>query len=202
MTGKAGVLHLHLGDGPRGLELVRRALAETELPARVFNPTHVNRRRELFDEAVALAKAGCTVDVTAFPVEEGEDAYSAADALRRYLDSGAPPERITISSDAGGCLPCFDVDGRVCSMDVGSAGELLKTLRELLDGGLSLEQALPAFTSNPARLLRLAGKGEIAVGADADLVALDAAGLADTVIIRGAVHVRDGRAVRRGTFEA
>jgi beta-aspartyl-dipeptidase (metallo-type) len=202
MTGKAGVLHLHLGDGPRGLELVRRALAETELPARVFNPTHVNRRRALFDEAVALAKAGCTVDVTAFPVEEGEDAYSAADALRRYLDSGAPPERITISSDAGGCLPCFDADGRVCSMDVGSAGELLKTLRELLDGGLSLEQALPAFTSNPARLLRLAGKGEIAVGADADLVALDAAGLADTVIIRGAVHVRDGRAVRRGTFEA
>ena len=202
MTGKAGVLHLHLGDGPRGLELVRRALAETELPARVFNPTHVNRRRALFDEAVALAKAGCTVDVTAFPVEEGEDAYSAADALRRYLDSGAPPERITISSDAGGCLPCFDADGRVCSMDVGSAGELLKTLRELLGGGLSLEQALPAFTSNPARLLRLAGKGEIAVGADADLVALDAAGLADTVIIRGAVHVRDGRAVRRGTFEA
>jgi len=202
MTGKAGVLHLHLGDGPRGLELVRRALAETELPARVFNPTHVNRRRALFDEAVALAKAGCTVDVTAFPVEEGEDAYSAADALRRYLDSGAPPERITISSDAGGCLPCFDADGRVCSMDVGSAGELLKTLRELLDGGLSLEQALPAFTSNPARLLRLAGKGEIAVGADADLVVLDAAGLADTVIIRGAVHVRDGLAVRRGTFEA
>ncbi len=202
MTGKAGILHLHLGDGARGLELVRRALAETELPARVFNPTHVNRRRALFDEAVALAKAGCTVDVTAFPVEEGEDAYSAADALRRYLDSGAPPERITISSDAGGCLPCFDADGRVCSMDVGSAGELLKTLRELLGGGLSLEQALPAFTSNPARLLRLAGKGEIAVGADADLVALDAAGLADTVIIRGAVHVRDGRAVRRGTFEA
>jgi beta-aspartyl-dipeptidase (metallo-type) len=202
MTGKAGVLHLHLGDGARGLELVRRALAETELPARVFNPTHVNRRRALFDEAVALAKAGCTVDVTAFPVEEGEDAYSAADALRRYLDSGAPPDRITISSDAGGCLPCFDADGRVCSMDVGSAGELLKTLRELLGSGLSLEQALPAFTSNPARLLRLAGKGGIAVGADADLVALDAAGLADTVIIRGAVHVRDGRAVRRGTFEA
>jgi beta-aspartyl-dipeptidase (metallo-type) len=202
MTGKAGVLHLHLGDGARGLELVRRALAETELPARVFNPTHVNRRRALFDEAVALAKAGCTVDVTAFPVEEGEDAYSAADALRRYLDSGAPPDRITISSDAGGCLPCFDADGRVCSMDVGSAGELLKTLRELLGNGLSLAQALPAFTSNPARLLRLAGKGGIAVGADADLVALDAAGLADTVIIRGAVHVRDGRAVRRGTFEA
>jgi beta-aspartyl-dipeptidase (metallo-type) len=167
----------------------------------VFNPTHVNRRRALFDEAVALAHRGCTVDVTAFPVEEGEDAYSAADAVRRYLDSGAPADRITVSSDAGGCLPCFDADGRVCSMDVGSAGELLKTLGELVATGLPLEQALPAFTSNPARLLRLAGKGEIAAGGDADLVALDAQGRAHTVIVRGEVHVREGAAVRRGTFE-
>ncbi len=202
MTGKAGILHLHLGDGVRGLELVRRAIAETELPASVFNPTHVNRRRALFDEAVDLARSGCTVDITAFPVEEGEDAYAADDALRRYLDSGAPPDRVTVSSDAGGCLPCFDQDGRVCRMDVGSAGALLRTIRELLAAGLPLEIALPAFTTNPARLLRLAGKGQIVAGADADLVALDATGGAHTVIIRGEVHVREGSPVRRGTFEA
>ena len=201
MTGKAGVLHLHLGDGPRGLDLVRRALAGSEIPARVFNPTHVNRRKALFDEAVELARAGCTVDLTAFPVEEGEDAYTAADALRRYLSSGAPPQRVTVSSDAGGCLPCFDADGRVCHMDVGAAGALLETLRDLLVGGMPLETALPAFTCNPARLLRLAGKGAIVAGGDADLVALDATGGADTVIIRGVVHVKGGSAVRRGTFE-
>jgi beta-aspartyl-dipeptidase (metallo-type) len=202
MTGKAGILHLHLGDGPRGLDLMRRALAESEIPARVFNPTHVNRRRGLFDEAIELARAGCTVDITAFPVEEGEDAYGAAEALQRYLASGAPPERVTISSDAGGCLPCFDADGRVCSMDVGSAGALLASMRELLGAGMALETMLPAFTSNPARLLRLSDKGKIAAGADADLVALDATGGADTVIIRGAVHVRGGKAIRRGTFES
>jgi beta-aspartyl-dipeptidase (metallo-type) len=202
MTGKAGVLHLHLGDGPRGLELVRRALHETELPPRVFHPTHVNRRKALFDEAVELAAgAGCCVDLTAFPVEDGEDAWSAADGLRRYLQAGAPPERITVSSDAGGCLPCFDADGRVCRMDVGSSGALLETLRDLLAGGMPLATALPAFTSNPARLLRLAGKGRLEPGADADLVALDATGAAHTVIIRGEIHVRDGQAVRRGTFE-
>jgi beta-aspartyl-dipeptidase (metallo-type) len=177
-------------------------MAESEIPARVFNPTHVNRRRGLFDEAIELARAGCTVDITAFPVEEGEDAYGAADALQRYLASGAPPERVTISSDAGGCLPCFDADGRVCSMDVGSAGALLASMRELLGAGMALETMLPAFTSNPARLLRLSDKGRVAAGADADLVALDATGGADTVIIRGAVHVRGGRAVRRGTFES
>jgi beta-aspartyl-dipeptidase (metallo-type) len=202
MTGKAGILHLHLGDGPRGLDLVRRALAESEIPARVFNPTHVNRRKALFDEAIALAGAGCTVDITAFPVEEGEDAWSAADALRRYRASGAPPDRVTISSDAGGCLPCFDADGRVSHMDVGAAGALLETLRDLLQGGLPLEDALPAFTANPARLLRLPGKGTIETGADADFVALDATGGADTVIIHGIVHVQGGMPVRRGTFEA
>ncbi len=201
MTGKAGILHLHLGDGPRGLSLVRRALDETELPPRVFNPTHVNRRRALFDEAIELAQRGCTVDITAFPVEEGEDAYTAADALRRYLASGAPPDNVTVSSDAGGCLPCFDTDGRVCSMDVGSAGALLQTVRELLAAGLPLDQVLPAFTSNPARLLRLPGKGAIETGADADLVALDQAGRAHTVLVRGEIHVRDGVAIRRGTFE-
>jgi beta-aspartyl-dipeptidase (metallo-type) len=201
MTGKAGIVHLHLGDGPRGLELVRRALAESELPARVWNPTHVNRRRALFDEAVALARAGCTVDLTAFPVAEGEDAYTAAEGLLRYAASGAPAGHVTVSSDAGGCLPCFDSDGRVTHMDVGSAGALLATLGAVLAQGLPLEAALPAFTSNPARLLRLAGKGQIAAGADADLVALDATGAARTVIIRGTVHVRDGVAVRRGSFE-
>ena len=201
MTGKAGILHLHLGDGERGLELVRRALQESELPARVFNPTHVNRRRALFEEAMALARQGVTIDVTAFPVAEGEDAWSAADAVLRFAASGAPPERITVSSDAGGCLPCFDGEGRVCKMDVGSAGALMLTLRELLARGMPLEQALAPFTSNPARLLRLSAKGEIRVGADADLVALAASDAVHSVIIQGVVHVQGGVAVRRGTFE-
>jgi beta-aspartyl-dipeptidase (metallo-type) len=206
MTGKAGIVHLHLGDGARGLELVRRALEQSELPARVFNPTHVNRRKALFAEAVELARRGCSIDITAelpsgAPVAEGEDAWSAADALQQYLDSGAPVELVTISSDAGGCLPCFDHDGRVCGMAVGESGALLATLNELLGRGLAMSEALPAFTSNPARLLRLAGKGRIAAGADADLVALDANGAASDVLIAGVTHVRAGEVQRRGIFE-
>jgi beta-aspartyl-dipeptidase (metallo-type) len=201
MTGKAGIVHLHLGDGARGLELVRQALATSELPARVFQPTHVNRKKALFEEAVALARRGCHVDITAFPVEEGEDAWPAAEALLRYLDSGAPPARVSISSDAGGCLPCFDEHGRVCGMDVGHSGALLETLNELLARGLPLERALPPFTSNVADLLRLPGKGRIAVGMDADLVALDANGVAHHVWLGGVAHVRAGGVLRRGMFE-
>jgi beta-aspartyl-dipeptidase (metallo-type) len=200
MTGKAGIVHLHLGDGARGLTLVEHALAQSELPARVFHPTHVNRRRGLFEQAVELARRGATIDVTAFPVAEGEDAWPAAEAVERFLASGAAPQHLTVSSDAGGCLPCFDADGRVSRFDVGSSGALLATLRELLDRGVSLDTALPAFTSNPAHLLRLARKGTIGVDLDADLVALDDQGRAATVIAGGRVHVRDAVAVTSDAF--
>ena len=49
--------------------------------------------------------------------------------------------------------------------------------------------------------MRLAGKGTIAAGGDADLVALDGDGAVRTVIVRGLIHLSDGMAVRRGTFE-
>ncbi|MBZ0088580.1 MAG: amidohydrolase family protein, partial [Thermomonas sp.] len=201
MSGKAGIVHLHLGDGKRGLELVRRALDASELPARVFQPTHVNRRKALFEEAIELARRGSHIDITAFPVAEGEDAWSAEDALLRYLDSGAPQQRVSISSDGGGCLPVFDADGRVTRMDVGDSGALASTLQTLLARGLALEDVLPAFTRNVAELLRLPGKGRIAVGADADLVALDAGGGVEAVWARGVPQLAGGHVLRRGTFE-
>ena len=175
ITGKAGILHLHLGDGERGLDLVRRALAETELPARTFNPTHINRKKALFEEAIAVARSGCTVDITAFPVEDKppQDEWPADQALLRYLDSGAPPERITMSSDGGGCLPVFNAQGEMQHFDIGQPATLSDTLTRLLVQGESLARVLPAFTLNPARLLRFHDRGRIEVGAAADLVVLD-----------------------------
>jgi beta-aspartyl-dipeptidase (metallo-type) len=201
MTGKAGIVHLHVGDGARGLDLVRRALDGSELPPRVFNPTHVNRRKALFEEALALARRGCTIDITAFPVEDGEDAWDAVDALQRYLATDAPRERVTVSSDAGGCLACFDADGHLCSMGIGDPHALSATLAALLRRGLALEDVLPAFTRNVAQLLRLPRKGAIAVGADADLVTLAADHAVHDVLAGGVFHVRAGQLVRAGTFE-
>ena len=201
ISGKAGILHLHLGDGDRGLEPVRRALAETELPARVFNPTHVNRKKALFEEAVALANRGCTVDITAFPVEEGEDAWPADVALIRYLDSGAPPAHVTISSDGGGCLPVFDEQGQMMSMDIGRPDSLGAALKLLLANGLTLDEVLPAFTSNVAAILRLHDRGRIAPGLAADFVVLDDDDEVSGVMIAGAWHLRDSRLERRGRFE-
>ncbi len=202
MSGKAGIVHLHLGDGERGLEMVRRALLETELPPRVFNPTHVNRQEALFDEAKSLVASGVTIDLTAFPVLDGEDGLPAEAALLDYLDAGLPPERITISSDGGGCLPQFDVQGELTRMEIGSPSSLLACLVALLDEGLPLERALPAFTCNVARLLRLHHKGEIAVGKHADLLVLDDDFSLRDVMIRGLWHRRAHQQLKLGQFES
>ncbi len=199
MSGKAGVLHLHLGDGARGLAPVRELLDTTELPPRVFYPTHVNRKRRLFDEAVALARRGCTVDVTAFPVEDGEDAYSAADAVARYFASGAPRDKLTVSSDGGGCLPTYDAQGTLLAMDVGRSAALGETLAELLASGLPLDEALPPFTSNISTLLRLSRKGHLRPGADADLLVLDDTHRIRDVMARGTFVPRDGTLTTHGT---
>jgi beta-aspartyl-dipeptidase (metallo-type) len=205
LSGKAGVLHLHLGDGERGLDLIRRALADSELPARVFHPTHVNRRRELFEEAMAMVAAAPerapTIDVTAFPADDVGDGLSAADAIVAWSRAGLPLEKLTCSSDGGGCMPHFDEHGSLAHYGVGQCATLLETLRDALAQGLALAELLPLFGRNVSRLLRLRGKGEIAVGGDADLLILDEHARVESLIARGRWLVRDKAAVVRGPFE-
>jgi beta-aspartyl-dipeptidase (metallo-type) len=167
----------------------------------VFNPTHVNRRKALFEEALELAGRGSVVDITAFPVGDDDDGWSAPEALTRYLESGRNPEQVTVSSDGGGCLPVFDSAGRVTAMDVGQPAAMAGALKALLDCGQPLERVLPAFSSNVARNLRLPHKGHLSAGADADLVVLDGAGAVEDVMARGRWQVQGGRPVVRGRFE-
>jgi beta-aspartyl-dipeptidase (metallo-type) len=183
LSGKAGVLHFHLGDGERGLQLIREALDVAELPTRIYHPTHVNRNPRLFEEAKAISERGVTVDVTAFPEEEG--IYTAEESIERWLQAGLSMERITCSSDGGGCLPVFDEEGCMIEMDVGRPSSIFHSLRTLCDAGQKLEVVLPAFTSNVARVLRLSQKGRLAYGQDADLVVLSAGGDIEAVMSDG-----------------
>jgi len=201
ISGKAGIVHLHLGDGGRGLDLVRQALQLSELPSRVFNPTHINRQKALFDEAIELARGGSTVDITAFPVAEGEDAWAADVALLKYLESGAPADKVTISSDGGGCLPVFNEQGEMLHMDIGRPASLIETLRSLLGTGAGLEDVLPAFTSNVADILRLHDRGRIRAGDAADLIVLDDEHQISDVMISGIWHVQAGLQQVFGQFE-
>ena len=199
MTGKAGMLHLHLGDGPRGLSLVREALENAEIPPRTYNPTHINRQRFLFDEACDLAKRGCWVDVTAF--ETGDVGYEPADALLRYMQQDLPQDKLTISSDGGGCLPDFHSDGSLAKMDFADSQAMTNVFYELLDNGESMQALLPFFTSNVAALMNFHTKGSIKVGFDADILVLDQLNRIEHVMAMGQLHVKNKQQVLKGTFE-
>jgi beta-aspartyl-dipeptidase (metallo-type) len=202
MTGKAGIVHIHMGDGERGLKLVRDALDTTEIPARVFNPTHINRNKSLFKEALALSRLGCYIDITAFPKGHSESGWSASEAFLRYQDGGFPTDKLTISSDGGGCLPHFDGEGVATHMGVGCPSTLQETFQELTQHNVPIHQILPALTSNAAQLLRLTNKGHLKQGFDADLIVLDAQYNITDVMARGCWHVQHGSPRILGQYES
>lgn len=205
LSGKAGIVNVHLGDGRRGLDLVRRVIDETEIPARQFLPTHVNRNPTLFEEGIAFAKSGGFVDFTTSTVpaylEEGEVKCSVG--LRRMLEAGVPPTQITFTSDGQGSLPLFDGQGRTIGVGVGRVTSLFAEVRDaVLAERIPLETALRVVTSNPAGLLKLGAKGRLAAGADADLVLLEAGSLEISgVVAKGRWLMKAGQPLVRGTFE-
>jgi beta-aspartyl-dipeptidase (metallo-type) len=205
LSGKAGVVNVHMGDGRRGLSLLRRILEETEIPPTQFLPTHINRNPALFEEGIAYAKAGGLVDFTTSTVpafvEDGE--VKCSRGLRLMLEAGVDASHITFSSDGQGSLPAFDAQGRLQRLEVGSVTSLFGEVRDaVLHDQVPLETALQTVTANPARILKLGGKGQLSAGADADLVLLDPKSLEIRgVIARGRWLMRDGQPLVKGTFE-
>ena len=201
MTGKAGIVHFHLGDGERGLDLIERLLMETELPPRTINPTHCNRKTALFEQACELTKKGITIDVTAFPPSGSDDEYSAVESFKIYHAKGLDKNHFTISSDGGGCLPYFDHQGKLLHLGYASSDFLSNALKELLDEGIAEQDVLPAFTSNVATLLKLQHKGRIKIGNDADLVILDESNNIESVMALGEWHQKNHETIKFGSFE-
>jgi len=201
MTGKAGIVHFHLGDGDRGLDLIEQLLDTTELPPRSLNPTHCNRRIPLFEQACQLTKRGVSIDLTAFPDSENNEEYSAFEAFNIYRDKNFDPSKLTISSDGGGCLPHFDQQGELIKLDYGRCELLSNTLKQILDNNVPIEEALLPFTKNVAELLKLSSKGEIKVGNDADLVVLSEDNRIESVMALGKWHQINGETILFGSFE-
>jgi beta-aspartyl-dipeptidase (metallo-type) len=171
LSGKAGVTHFHVGDGRRRLSPLRALLERYDVRASWLYPTHVTRNPELFDEAIALAKAGAYVDSDT----QIEDLPRYA---RCYLEQGGPPERFTLSSDAGG----------------GSPQSLHREWRRcVVEGGLPLETMLPLVTRNTAEVLRLTAKGQLREGFDGDVTVLQKETLDVVHVIAGGRQLmRDG----------
>ena len=207
LSGKAGIVNVHLGDSERRLDLIRRVIHDTEIPASQFLPTHVNRNEALFEECLDFATEGGTIDFTGNEdIDYWEticDEVRVCRGIRRLLERGISSDRFTISSDGQGSMPVFNAQGEYQGIGVGKASCLLKEVRECVQKeDIPLETAIKGITCNPASILKLDRKGRIKEGFDADICLLEEGTLKlNTVIAKWQVMVKDGEQKVFGTFE-
>lgn len=205
LSGKAGLVNVHLGAAPARLRPLEELVGAGDLPRTQFLPTHCGRSEEVFEAALRWAAAGGWVDLTtsAAPRSGGAAELGAAGALRRLREAGLLG-RATCSSDGQGSLPRFDSGGSLVGLQVASCSSLWESIREAVIGeGLPLGEAAAAVTANPARILKLRGKGRLAVGGDADILLVEPGSLAiRSLAARGRIVLRDGSPLARGAFEA
>ena len=204
LGGKAGIVHLHMGDGDDPFRLVYRAAKESDLPISKFYPTHINRNPRILEAAIELAKL-TAVDITAACVPGEKHSAREVDpgeALATLLGGGAPLENITMSSDGCGSLPDFDSHGQLQGLKIGEPSALFQNIRDLVRREiLPLSKALQLVTSNPARILQLKQKGRIETGLDADFLLLDDNMDLQWVFAGGESWIEEGQLVRKGNFE-
>lgn len=194
LSGKPGIVHLHVGSGKRGLGLLFDILETEDIPIRVFRPTHVGR---VFEDAVRFAGMGGYIDFTA-----DEDGTQTARMLTRAFER-APADRITLSTDSNGSMPRWNEKKELVGMGVGHISSMHRTVRALVrECGVPLALALRPCTVTVAEALGLSGrKGKLAVGYDADLNLLDDGLNLSTVIAGGKVMMDGGRVLQKGMFE-
>jgi beta-aspartyl-dipeptidase (metallo-type) len=202
LGGKAGVLHLHLGDGPRRLEMLFRLIRETEIPPSQVIPTHANRNPELFEEAIRWAASGGYLDLTVGPdPDPGSTDVHVEKAIALCLKRQVPLTRLTVSSDSNGSLPVFGSDGKLIRLTIATQKDLIRTFRVLVQQKtVGIEDAARLFSTNAATFYRLTGKGEIRPGKDADLIIFDDRLELTDVLALGRRMVADGKVIARGTF--
>jgi beta-aspartyl-dipeptidase (metallo-type) len=179
LSGKAGVSHFHVGEESTRLAPLRELVSDYQVKPEWLYPTHVQRSEKLADEAIALAHQGAHVD---FDVVEKD----LAKWVSHYADHGGPMDRLTVSSDADSSSP-DTLYSQLCGL--------------VVKHGVPLEQMLALSTANPARVLKLDGKGGLAVGKDADVLVLERQTLGiREVIARGRRMVVNGEPIVRDNF--
>jgi len=179
LTGKAGITHFHVGDSDQRLKPILDLVECFDIKPEWLFPTHIQRTKELMDEAIAFAIDGMPVNIDV--VEQ-----DVAKWAKYYLEQGGPPSGFTISSDADSTTPDIFY-GQFCEL--------------VVKHKMPLELVLPFVTSNTARILKLTQKGKLERGCDADVLVLtrDSLDIQD-VIAKGKRLVADGSCQTRAKF--
>jgi len=205
LSGKKGIVSIHMGDSHRQMQLLQRIIESTDIPITQFYPTHVNRSKNLLNAAKKWLKQGGYIDLTTSTTEmdlaNGEP--RCCEALAELLEEGYNVEQISFSSDGHASLPTFDDDGNLAGLKVGSEQSLFVEVQEAVQKfNIPLETAIKVITSTSANILGLDNKGTLKCSADADMVLLEPGTLAiNSVLGKGKLLVEDGKPCVKGTFQ-
>lgn len=192
ISGKPGILHIHLGGCGRQLEDIIEIVEEAYLPIKHFRPTHLDCNPK---SALRFMELGGWADFTAEP--------SKTDELYDVIQK-AGIEHLTVSSDSNGSIPVWnEARDQVVAVKVGGMDPLYEIIRNLVvDFNVPMETAIQLITSNVAKALELyPEKGTVRPGSHADMVLLDENLHIDTVMAMGKLMMKDKQLLVKGAFE-
>ena len=198
LSGKKGILHLHLGALSSKMDLLFEIIENYEFPIEHISPTHVGRTKDLFDQAITFAKMGGMIDITT-GASKYTDPYKS---VLYALDNNVSIDNMTFSSDGNAGLDKLDKNNNLVGF---KSAPFDKNFEEVINlhkhGGIPIEDALKLITSNPAKNLGLKNKGQVKVNSDADLCFLNSDLKLNTVIANGKFMMQDGDLIVKGSFE-
>lgn len=191
---KPGIVHIHVGRGKGGLDLLFDILENENIPISVFRPTHVGK---VYDDAIKFANMGGYIDFTT-----GRDVEMTSELLIRAMDE-APADKITLSTDSNGSIPKWNDKQEVIGMGVGKKDSMHEVVKSLVvNYNLELKDAIRFSTENVARALEIyPQKGILKEKSDADIILLDNKLNIDTVIAKGKIMMQDKEFLMKGNFE-
>ncbi len=188
ISGKSGTIIVHVGKGKRRLDPLVEAIQKSDLPITVFHPTHCNRNQELLENSFEFLKMGGSVDYTCGLSTQ----MQVVNVINQVKQNNIPSDFITLSSDGNGSFCKYDDNGNLIKIGITSVDKLFEEFKNLTSNGFSIEESLPFFTTNVARVLGIKNKGQIKKGFDADMLLLDDDYNIDTVIANGKIFLKDG----------
>lgn len=205
LSGKAGCIVVHMGGGKEEFALLNDLIETSDIPIRQFIPTHVNRKKTLYEAALVWCKQGGFIDLTAGinPERGARGSVKVSEAIARAIKEDHPLERLCVSSDANGSIPVFNEEGLLTGIGVAGFEPMLNELTDtVLREKVPLELALQPFTTSAAASLGLdREKGTLDTQRDADLLLLDHEMQLHDVFAMGQHMYSEAKSLVKGTFD-
>lgn len=197
-SAKRGIMHVHLGPLPTGIELLIDIAKEFPTLLPYISPTHMGRTHELFLQGIEFARLGGMIDISTGGTKYCDPHLTVMEGL----EAGVDISRMTFSSDGNAGVrrrnPETGEDTyRVAPLHL----NLEQTVALIREDGLLPQDAFKLITTNPARNMNLVGKGSIAEGQDADFTLFDDQWNLLGVWARGKELMHEGQIIKKGNFE-